>query len=292
LLPHEIAAKKIIPPIKGILIHELKKRGLSQRKIALLFDISQPQVHKYLRKNIDYYMELLRSMGFVYDTIDRYIGLLVDLAMGGDKERFIKVMAAIIDDLTYEYICRVKGIPPSECTVHRLFTDPYIEEFRYYVSRIISKPGFSKLIPEVGTNIVYAPRKPKTVSEVIGIPGRIIRVGVKAIAVGEPTYGGSQHLARTLLIIMNHNPDKTCGINLKYNEKLKDIAEKLGLHVLECGPHRRNSFWEDFEKCSMHSPDMIMDKGGEGLEPVVYLYCKDLNELEHIVDEILHGLLK
>lgn len=41
------------------------------------------------------------------------------------------------------------------------------------------------------------------------------------------------------------------------------------------------------ENAALKKPDVIADRGGTGLEPVIYLFTADFNELENIIDLLL-----
>ncbi len=290
MLPQEIASKKIIPPLKGLVIHRLKNLGYSQRRIAEIFEISQPQIHKYLMKTIDYYYDLLSVLGFDRRELDDYIELIIHFINKNDKPRLVIVMSSIVDRLTREYICRTREYLSDYCISSNLLIDPYIEEYKYFLARILGIKGLEKLIPEVGMNIVYAPRKPSTITDVIGLPGRIIRVGGKPVAVGEPIYGGSKHLAKVLLLAINKLQNRiTTASNIRYDEALTDKLIKTHKTIV-CGPHSEPSrFWTELEQCLSNArrAKVIIDHGGPGLEPVIYIFEESLGKLENLLRRII-----
>ncbi len=51
-----------------------------------------------------------------------------------------------------------------------------------------------KMIPECQTNFVFAKKNPKTIKDVLGISGRLVKSGQEIITAGEIIYGGSQHV--------------------------------------------------------------------------------------------------
>ncbi|OYT40095.1 MAG: Fis family transcriptional regulator, partial [Desulfurococcales archaeon ex4484_58] len=173
---YEIAAKKIIPSVKGILVHKLYEKGYSQRKIAGILDLTQPQIHKYLNKPINYYYEKLSIEGLDTDRIEHYIKVLISAIEKGDQLKYTLMINSIIHELLMNIVCREYRIFKQFCEKGRL-TDPNIEYYREWLDKITRKPKLNKLIPEVGTNIVYSPSKPLNQSDIIGLTGRIVKVG-------------------------------------------------------------------------------------------------------------------
>ncbi len=285
MLPQEIASKKIIPYFKGVLIHRLKSLGYSQRRIAEIFEISQPQVHKYLLKTPEFYYDNLSVMGIDRRELEDYIGLLIHFINRRDKARFVIVLSSIVDRLTREYLCRVKEYFTDYCIGSNIFTDPFIEEYRYYLGRILNIRGLLNLIPEVGMNIAYAPHRPTNIMDIIGLPGRIIRAGKRPVAVGDPIYGGSKHTARVLMVSARYLDEVHVAANIRYDTWLVEFLAKEAFGVF-CGPHRDQTvFWLDLEECLKGSrgTEALIDRGGPGIEPVIYLLTNSLGGLEDII---------
>jgi len=139
-----------------------------------------------------------------------------------------------------------------------------------------SDPHAYLLIPEVGLNIVECRPKARSISDVVGVPGRIVRVLRKVKAVAEPSYGASRHLATILLAANNINEKIRACINIRYDEKFVNAMKKHNYTLLFSGPHREA---KDIEKKIINLilqvgkvPKAIIDKGGLGLEPVIYIF--------------------
>ncbi|BDZ68297.1 thiamine-phosphate synthase family protein [Methanobacterium ferruginis] len=92
-------------------------------------------------------------------------------------------------------------------------------------------PEFAQIIPEVRSNLVMAQENAQTIQEVAGIPGRITTVHGLPRTVANPDYGASSHMARLVLSIMKHDPEKRCALNIKYHPQLVELCKKLGLKV-------------------------------------------------------------
>ena len=74
-------------------------------------------------------------------------------------------------------------------------------------------------IPECQTNFVYSKQKPKSINQILGISGRIVKAGEKVIMAGELSYGGSKHVATALLSINKKYSKIQSAINLKYRKE-------------------------------------------------------------------------
>jgi len=57
------------------------------------------------------------------------------------------------------------------------------------VKKIEESENFDNILPEVGTNIVMALLEATSLSEVVALTGRIIKVENRAVGVGEPKSG-------------------------------------------------------------------------------------------------------
>lgn len=89
------------------------------------------------------------------------------------------------------------------------------------------------LIPEVGMNIAVSLPKPyaRSLNDVAAIPGRIVRAGNKIKVVSSPEFGASKHMARAILKAIEYNENVRAVANIKFSEKIIEIARELGFTV-------------------------------------------------------------
>jgi hydroxymethylpyrimidine/phosphomethylpyrimidine kinase len=87
------------------------------------------------------------------------------------------------------------------------------------------------ILPEVGTNIAMALPKAKSLEEVAGLTGRIIRVEDRAVGVGEPKFGATRFMGTVLLTAMRYNSEFRAVINIKYSPEIVMICEELGMEA-------------------------------------------------------------
>ena len=158
-----------------------------------------------------------------------------------------------------------------------------IENLKKAVKIIQNSEEFAAFIPEVRSNIVMAKDNAKDVNDIAGIPGRITIVHGKPKAFVEPEFGVSSHMARLVLSMMKYDSSKRSAMNIKYNPKIIEICEKLGLKV---SFYDRNDEPEDIRQVEGGTipwgvetaikrigdiPDIIYHRGAWGKEPSITL---------------------
>ena len=166
-----------------------------------------------------------------------------------------------------------------------------IEKLERAVRILEESPEFSRLIPEVRSNIVMAKENAQTVEDVAGIPGRITTVRGIPKAVSQPDFGASSHMARLVLSVMKHDPGKRSAMNIKYHPDLVEICHKLGLRVSSYDRTLEPSEVSDEEGNTISwgvevavqklgtVPDVIYHKGAWGKEPMIVMIGAQPEEL-------------
>jgi predicted fused transcriptional regulator/phosphomethylpyrimidine kinase/diadenosine tetraphosphate (Ap4A) HIT family hydrolase len=170
-----------------------------------------------------------------------------------------------------------------------------IENLKKAVEIIQNCEELAVFIPEVRSNIVMAKEDAKDVTEVAGIPGRITTVHGKPKAFMEPEFGASSHMARLVLSTMKHDTSKRSAMNIKYDPKIIEICEKLGLKV---SFYDRNDEPEDIKQVEGGTipwgveaaikkiddiPDVIYHRGAWGKEPSITLIGTSAVEVAKMV---------
>ncbi|MET1100906.1 MAG: thiamine-phosphate synthase family protein [Pyrodictiaceae archaeon] len=288
MLLHEVAARRIIPALRGLLAHMLARKGFSQSRIAMLLDITQPMVNKYLRRGMEEYLAILVEEGLeknkAIDLIEPITHLLPQL---GRHERSILLASLTNILLANTNTCRELATATGKNICSMLFgvaEDPNLAMVRKALAELRSIKCIDELIPNVGSNLVYAPFADNKESLVIGLDGRIIRKSGGIFIAGEPRYGGSKHTARILVAVRRKYPSRRAAIVLAYTGNIVHILKEMGLSMLETGPHSSQDnviadIAKSIEESELGNLDAIVDAGGEGIEPVIYLLAKNLEEL-------------
>lgn len=151
----------------------------------------------------------------------------------------------------------------------------------------------SRYVPEVQMNLVMAlPREyARSVNDVAGVLGRIVRVGDKVKPSGPVVFGASKHLARAVLKIMEYDPNVRAALNLRYCRELVDLASRIGLTV---SWYDRREEPEESKKVEGSTipwgvsvaiekagkiPDLIYHLGDWGKEPMINVFGRDAIEV-------------
>ena len=162
----------------------------------------------------------------------------------------------------------------------------------------LTKENIVDFIPEVGMNFVYALPMPyaKSIDDVLGIEGRIVRAGKKAKA-GEIKFGASRHLARAILKAMEFDSNIRAVMNIKYDESLlKKIRKRFATSF-----YNRQEEPEEIKKRegatipwgievaiskAKKVPDIIYHTGDIGKEPMILIFGKNPKDVLRKFDEI------
>lgn len=153
-----------------------------------------------------------------------------------------------------------------------------LEEVWLAAQLLTEDSEFVKLLPEVGSNIVMALPGGEKTSDVVGLSGRIVRVGDRARLTGFPKLGGSEHVANLVLTAMRHNHRIRAGLNIRFSRKILHACKKLGLSVSGFDRSReprgvKTMAWgtERAIKKAGKVPRVIFDRGAPGKEAMIRL---------------------
>jgi len=298
LIIHEYASKNILPGLRGVLAHMLAERGLSQKKIASLLEVSQPMVNRYLGRDKSVYVTSLTRLGvdaeYVYSLASAAAELLVSRRPSEDAG--LLITSAVNAILLRTRPCRA-GVWRHYCKeAATLWPDPLLKLVESVVESMVALEGFNALVPEVGSNIVYDPSASGSPSMMIAIDGRIVKGEGGAHVAGIIRYGGSKHSARILAaIIKRYSSKKRALLVIANNSSVRKGIEDLGWRVLSVPAHSsRTSAEEEIIESIMGSdgpvPDVVLDPGGPGLEPVAYLAAETPRDLLRLVKDLVSRL--
>lgn len=161
-------------------------------------------------------------------------------------------------------------------------------------------PRFSRLIPEVRSNLVLSLPYADGVNDVAGFSGRITctRRG-EVILAGGPEFGASSHMARVLLAARRHNTALTCALNIVCDDETLSALRRGGFALVSfdradepAGDGATGTMdWGTLTACETakdpHGIDAVFDLGGPGKEPMIRLLAKDGEELLRKVRRVL-----
>ena len=108
-----------------------------------------------------------------------------------------------------------KGIPITE----NKNQDKLFAELSKSISKFTTIKNIYRNIPECQTNFVYAKNNPKKINDVLGLQGRIVKIGKSVTVAGNLEYGGSKHVSTALIEMNKKFSNIRSAINLKYQTR-------------------------------------------------------------------------
>ena len=155
------------------------------------------------------------------------------------------------------------------------------------------------LIPECQTNFVYSKPHPKSIRDILGISGRIVRAGKSVNVAGNLEYGASKHVAFAILAVTKKFPLIRSALNLKYDSKIIKKFRDGGLTVLSYDRTKELSHIKRKENASVlwgiknsikntiKPPDIIFHRGDFGKEPMIVVFGASPSEVIKKIASIL-----
>jgi hydroxymethylpyrimidine kinase / phosphomethylpyrimidine kinase / thiamine-phosphate diphosphorylase len=155
------------------------------------------------------------------------------------------------------------------------------------------------VIPECQTNFVFSKEKTKSINDILGVSGRIVKAGTDVVVAGTLEYGGSRHVGSALLEIRKKFPKIRAALNVRYDPKLIDRCKKIGFHVGRYNRTKEPSKIKRKENSSISwgikqsiknskvSPDVIFHKGDFGKEPMIMVFGLNPSEVVEKISKIL-----
>ena len=208
--------------------------------------------------------------------------LLFSLASGKPLKKAVKFSK----QFTYNSIKNAKNIGYGMAITQIESKDKIYSELTNAINKFGEIKNIYKSIPECQTNFVFSKKNPKSINDILGVSGRIVKTGNTITVAGDLSYGGSKHVA-TALIIMNKKYHDICSaINLKYNKETISKLRKAGLFISSYDRSAEPKDVKNKEGSSIvwgvkhaiknleYPPDAIYHKGDFGKEPMIIIFGK------------------
>jgi predicted fused transcriptional regulator/phosphomethylpyrimidine kinase/predicted transcriptional regulator len=283
-----------LPSMRALVARRLNRDGLSQGKIARLLGLTQASVSTYLSTSSSKQTAALSSLGVTAEEAETYAALLAE---------DLKNNPAYAVATLYSIWSRLIG-GGHACALHRS-EYPYlatcevctkvfgpekghaegaVEHVESALRPVEGSSLFVRVMPEISVNVAYAPEGAKSAEDVIAIPGRIVRVRGQARSFMRPEYGASTHLAAILLEVESKHPALRAAMNLRYDELMSKVLSRLRVKQLTMGrsyPGGSQDKVLGALRARLHAPggagefEAVVDLGGEGVEPSLYLFAED-----------------
>jgi len=285
-----------LPAMRGLVAHELAKKGFSQSKISKLLGVTQPAVNQYLAKSQNFYAQKVSALGISEPESGRYAGLL-------GEDLITNQIAAVHTLYTVwrQLLLEGKLFDPNRTLQGQTLCDVWmsmmvpgktgdermsiIEEIRRAVRIIEDSTAFPNMMPEVSVNLVMSTKSPKGETDVAAMPGRIVNVKGRARGLLAPEFGVSHHMARVLLVLHSKFPSIRASMNLRYDDAVAKVLKKNQIEYLMTDSTNREGSDPVLQSIQRllakikKQPRAIVDEGGPGIEPITYIFGESALEV-------------
>jgi predicted fused transcriptional regulator/phosphomethylpyrimidine kinase len=131
-----------------------------------------------------------------------------------------------------------------------------------------------ELIPETGSNIVYALKGARDIDDVAAVGGRIRRQAGRPYPAGAVSFGADKDVARIVLTTMRFDPAIRSVATIRYDPGTIRICEDLFFEICHFDrnqepPGIRTMEWGVASCCREGIPDVIYDRGAAGKEAMI-----------------------
>lgn len=282
-LPSEIVVDRFLPTVRVLLATALDDRGFTQREVADRLGVSQGAVSQYLRGDAAVEplfadhprtVEVVETIadGFAAGTMDDYEALAELLGLVREFED-----RGPICELHEEVVPALEGLGCDLC-VRGLDSATVAErdvlrDVRRAARTLASSGAFVPLVPNVGTNVGMALPDPEDEVDVAAVPGRLHARQGRLTVPTSPEFGGSQHVARTLLAAAAVDPETRGALNIVTDDAVLESARERGIAPLEVDAEyedRTDRLTAAFEDRGS-VPRVVYHRGAFGIEPITYV---------------------
>ncbi|MFX1520249.1 MAG: thiamine-phosphate synthase family protein [Promethearchaeota archaeon] len=293
--PCEVVVKKYLPRLRRLVAQEMIKKGLTQEEVAVKMGLTQAAVSKYVSDT------QLRETDASFEDIAKNLARSIILSDISANEIILELCKSCFSLREGSYICREhqRILPLGDdchvCTELRTLDSMEVSERTNVLSNmdravnlLENSDNFILLMPELRVNLAMAVSDAKDVSEIAGIPGRIVLVRGKPKAVERPAFNVSHHIALVLLTIMKFDPNKRAVMNIRYDDEIKKTCHELHFTISEFNREHAPKDVTDIETWGISTaidrtngtvPDCINDVGAFGIEPCMYIIGKDAEDV-------------
>ncbi len=297
--PDELMVGEFLPSMRLLVAKELRGQGFSQSRIASVLGVTQASVSLYLGTDSEKAYLTLARLNLPRAEAERDTSLLIDALRTGPVDG-VKTLHSIWTGLLGS---------GSVCPAHREIY-PSLAGCEFCIQEYGKRPGevpsavaevtaavrilersrhFIRVMPEVSVNIACAAGEGTSPADVVAVPGRIVKVRDRAKAMLPPEAGASVHMSRILILARSRRREFRAVINLRYDQKMEAVVKRAGLKALVIGKHSRGDSedptTEALERTLKASPvpfDVLVDKGGSGIEPNLYVFGKGAREVARL----------
>ncbi|MDV3244042.1 MAG: hypothetical protein LYZ66_02555 [Nitrososphaerales archaeon] len=301
--PDELMVGVFLPSMRQLVARALRSQGLSQNRISGLLGITQASVSLYLSSGTQKAYSSLATLSLGREDADRYAALLAE-----DVKRSavygVETLGSVWRNMLGSgMVCEAhRKLYPSlaQCDVcvkeygsKRAGRSDAISQVREAVKILEGSRALVSVMPEVSVNLALAEDDSSSPADVVAVPGRIVRVKGAAKAMLPPEYGASRHMARVLLLVRRRRGEVRAAVNLRYDKRMNAVLRKLRLTRLEIGGYVPSGLEDPTVEAlaaklagTKAEFDVVVDHGGEGVEPNLYLFGKSAIEVARLAVKV------
>ncbi len=293
--PAVYLAEEVMPYLRAKIAEVLYRGDFKQADIADYLGVTQAMVSKYLagkyKKPPD---ELARRIDEIAEEVGKFI-----LYGGSKEEAIVLVSRRLVEFFQSGFLCKFyskyAGISEEAChTIYSVQRDrgEVLEKLSIALGSLLSLEGFWALIPEVRSNFAYALPSPAGPGDVAAVPGRITLAKGKPYAL-PPEFGASSFTAGILVEIGKFRPEVRSVLNVRYGRDVEEAIKSAGFEVARVrtgGMGREEAVREIARAFLRKNPDVVVDEGGHGVEPLVYVFGADPLEVVEKVKRLIEFL--
>jgi len=307
-LPCEIVVNELLPFLRKSMADQLHSKGFTQTQIALMLNVSQPAVSYYLKHD-------MKQNRYSTEFNNEKIMELTDILLAG--EPVSKLISGIcrfcMSFRSYGVTCqfhRKQMDLEDECTAcivnvpitKHSAKNEALQDLRSAIELLEHTSDAVYLIPEVAIQIVRSISDPSSSDDVAAIPGRIVKVKEQLKHIANPEFGISSHMAEILMNLMRKSStmDIRAAICIKYDHTIQNAINTLGIaHQHLNITYPKNEHFDANNKVADaikdqisqdNIPKLVIDPGGEGREPIAYIFGRSAIEVVHQVIKITRRL--
>lgn len=285
--PSEIVVERFLPTARAMLASELAARGRTQQEIADHLGVTQAAVSNYVGGDVDLEDRFCEDPR-MQDTVERVARGFDEGSMDAYEAlgAFLEIVRAFEDrgpicEIHEEELPLLDGLGCDLCV--RGYDASVGQEravlatVRKATRLLVDEAAIVEVVPNVGTNVGMALPDAADELDVAAVPGRIHAMRGRVDVPANPEFGGSQHVAGTILAAMAADPSVRGAINLATSEGVLEAARDRGIEpvLFDAGYENRRERLEAAFRERQEVPAVVYHEGAFGIEPITYVLGSD-----------------
>lgn len=289
----EIVVDAFLPTYRSMLAERMRDLGLTQTEVADHLSISQSAVSKYAHGEIDRHPAIEQdervialvertASGLAEGTLSSVQSLIEAEVLIRELERG-DLLSELHQEAVPELAEHADAISIHDPEGRLRERERILTALRTALDRLERIAGFSRFIPQVGSNLVYAREDARDIDDVAGVPGRILDIKGRATIPAQPEFGVSEHVASVLLAAREGGSTHRSALNLAFDPELLYELEVSGIRTVELEPSR--DLRDGVEGALLTTPDVsvVYHQEGPGIEANIYLFAEHPEAVVDIV---------